>query len=368
MGQATSHDEFEWKHDLEPHRSRRTLMLKEYPEIKKLFVVDQSFKWKATGLVLFQFMSLFMFRDLPWWAIVALAYFVGGTINHSLMLAMHESSHMHAFGYQYPLLNRLFSIFVNLPIGIPSACAFKKYHNLHHRFLGQDGVDTDLPTEWEGRVFRHPIMKALWLFCQPITYGVRPFLVKPMPVCILEAFNIAVQITFDIAVYWVCGPKMLAYLLVGTWLTMGLHPLGGHFITEHFLWPRFEAKGKARTDADSDSGNSSEHDITNVTDGNYSAEQIRRLKNAEGNETFSYYGPLNLLTWNVGYHVAHHDFPAIPGSLLPEVHRIAPEWYENVPAHTSWTWALVEFITDSNLGPFCRVKRNNLPSEQSADE
>ncbi|XP_017492269.1 PREDICTED: sphingolipid delta(4)-desaturase DES1-like, partial [Rhagoletis zephyria] len=93
---------------------------------------------------------------------------------------------------------------------------------------------------------------------------------------------------------------------------MGLHPIAGHFLSEHYLLVP---------------------------------------------ETFSYYGPWNLLTYNVGYHVEHHDFPNIPSSLLPEVRRIAAEFYEPLCYHTSWTRALLRYILDPRMGPFARIRR-----------
>jgi sphingolipid delta-4 desaturase len=74
-------------------------------------------------------------------------------------------------------------------------------------------------------------------------------------------------------------------------------------------------------------------------------------------ETFSYYGPLNFFTYNVGLHNEHHDFPAIPWTRLPKLREIASEFYERLPQHTSWTYVFYQFIFDSDVSLWSRVKR-----------
>ena len=78
----------------------------------------------------------------------------------------------------------------------------------------------------------------------------------------------------------------------------------------------------------------------------------------EGHETYSYYGPLNVVTWNVGYHNEHHDFPRVPGWKLPQVKALAPEFYDNLPCHMSWTYVLWRYATDPTMTPFSRVRRS----------
>ncbi|UYV82990.1 DEGS1, partial [Cordylochernes scorpioides] len=285
-----------------------------YPEIKKLMGYDPNFKWVVTGMVLVQVISFWLLRDASWFTLFMFAYLFGGVINHSLMLAVHEIAHNLAFGHARPLANRLFGMFANLPIGVPMSISFKKYHLEHHRYQGVDVYDTDIPTLLEAKLFNNTSTKVLWLFLQPLFYTIRPLFVHPKSPSKLEAINLATQLVFDILVIYFCGGRMLGYMIGGSLLAMGLHPVAGHFVSEHYMFKK-------------------------------------------GFETYSYYGPLNFITFNVGYHMEHHDFPSVPGSRLPMVKKIAGEYYDNLPQHNSYLKVLYDFITDPEIGPYARIKR-----------
>ena len=72
-------------------------------------------------------------------------------------------------------------------------------------------------------------------------------------------------------------------------------------------------------------------------------------------------GPLNWFSYNVGWHNEHHDFPFIPGSRLPQLRLIAPEFYDPLPYHGSWVDVLTSYVCTPTVGPHSRVKRNTLP-------
>ncbi|EEB16457.1 dihydroceramide desaturase, putative [Pediculus humanus corporis] len=316
MGAAVTRTDFEWVYTEEPHASRRKEILAKYPQIKKLFGYDPKFKWIVLLMISIQVVLMHLMVNQSWTIILLTAYCIGGVINHSLMLAIHEISHNLAFGHARPLANRIFGMFTNLVIGFPFSVTFKIYHLEHHRYQGDEKLDTDIPTYLEAKLFCTTFGKFVWLFFQPLFYALRPIFTYPKSPTTLELINVVIQLIFDVFVYYYFGGKVLAYLTIGSLLAMGLHPVAGHFISEHYMFKK-------------------------------------------GFETYSYYGPLNWITFNVGYHNEHHDFPAVPGSLLPEVKKIAPEYYDNLPQHNSWTGVLYDFVMDPDIGPYARIKRKH---------
>lgn len=64
-----------------------------------------------------------------------------------------------------------------------------------------------------------------------------------------------------------------------------------------------------------------------------------------------------MLAFNVGYHNEHHDFPSIPGSRLPKLKKMAPDFYDTLLVHKSWVMVLVKFISDPYVGLYSRIKR-----------
>src|SRR5690606_17928928 len=152
---------FTWTDTPEPHAARRRRMLLAHPDIKHLYGPCARTKYVCAALVFSQLGLAYALKDAPWWLIVSAAYALGGVINHALLLAIHELSHNLAF--RRPVHNRLFGLFVNLPIGLPVAATFRHYHLLHHSHQGCDGVDTDLPTAWEARWLNTAFRKTVWM-------------------------------------------------------------------------------------------------------------------------------------------------------------------------------------------------------------
>ncbi|KAF4120035.1 sphingolipid 4-desaturase/C4-monooxygenase [Geosmithia morbida] len=323
---STANDFF-WTYTEEPHRTRRNAIIKAHPEITKLCGPEPLTKYVVLGVVSLQLGLAYYLRDTPFFSLKfwAIAYIIGATANQNLFLAIHEISHNLAF--KSPMANRYLAIFANLPIGIPYSASFRPYHLTHHKSLGVDGVDTDLPTAIEAVVLDSIFGKAFFCTFQIFFYAVRPMAVYRIPITNIHLLNIVVQVAVDMVLVKLGSWNSLLYLVFSSFLAGSLHPLAGHFIAEHYVYETVPAGAK-----NPDNG-------------------------IPIPETFSYYGPLNWLTYNVGLHNEHHDFPAVPWTRLHAVRDMASDFYEDLPYHRSWVMAIWRFIFDENVGIKCRVKR-----------
>ena len=314
-GHLTKSMEFFFEDSEEPHQRRRQMMLKKYPIIKSLFGPDFRTKYHVMIIIFLQLVACSVVNEMRWSHFWILTYLFSGTCNHYLALAIHECAHHLVFRRFFD--NKVFSMIANLPLGIPVAISFKQYHLDHHRYQGMER-DVDLPTMTEANFFRGKFGKLLFLLMNPFLYSIRPYFVSFKKPTKWEIINVMVQAIFDMLIVHVFGWRALLYLCMGTLLGTGLHPMAGHFISEHFVFQKEQ-------------------------------------------ETYSYYGPLNLLSLNVGFHVEHHDFPYIPGSRLPKLHDYAPEYYDQ-PHYGSWTKVLYDFIMDDSITLHSRIRRKQKKS------
>ncbi|GAC93556.1 sphingolipid delta 4 desaturase [Pseudozyma hubeiensis SY62] len=317
---ASTSNDFLWMHTEEPHRSRRMAILKAHPEVKRLMGYEPLTKYVSFGVLALQFavaIGLSKYTTLhPFsWQFLLIAYAIGGTANQNTFLAIHEITHNLAFrGLR---ANRLWAILVNAAIGVPYAMAFKPYHLEHHKYLGEDGTDTDLPTKFESVVLRNVLGKAFFATFQIFFYALRPGFVRAQRPTFWHFLNIAFILCFDALLVRAFGWIPLIYLIESSFFAGSLHPCAAHFIAEHYMFAGVQQ------------------------------------------ETWSYYGPLNVLAYNVGYHNEHHDFPSVPWTRLPELRKMAPEFYDCLPRHESWPMVTVRFIFGGDSGLWARIKRPN---------
>ena len=92
---------------------------------------------------------------------------------------------------------------------------------------------------------------------QILFYAIRPGFVRTQALTKWHLINFLVQLTFDYILVRTLGMRPLIYLIMSSFFAGSLHPCAGHFIAEHYLWDGLEQ------------------------------------------ETYSYYGALNVLAYNV---------------------------------------------------------------------
>lgn len=292
----------------EIHTIRRAKIIQQHPEIKNLMGYDS---WSGLLTILLVFLQLtfayycstWWYNADNWWRFLLTSYCIGAVMNHWVGMAIHEASH----NLLAPTVqqNKWLSIFANIPILLPVSIAFRRHHLRHHSHLGIEEMDNDFPSHWEVKwIGNSTLFKFIWLFFYVFFATMaRGFGEKPSR---WEWINIVVIITTDILIFYYLGWGGISYLLLSTFFGYSLHPVAGHFIHEHFIF-------------------------------------------TDGQETNSYYGLLNSVCFNVGYHNEHHDFMNIPGRRLPAYYNITESFYKDLDSSSSWTYTLLHFIFSKQM-------------------
>ena len=260
-----------------------------------------------------------------WWLSLLVAYGVGAFANHSMYVLIHDA--IHNLILPSKSWNRMIAIFADLPNLLPGAMGFQVYHLKHHSHQGDYEYDADLANEWEARLVGNRwYAKALWLLLFPIVQLTRPPRIKAYRMWNRWIFiNLFCALAYDAAIVYFCGWAGLFYLLCSFSFSIGLHPVGARWIQEHYT-------------------------------------------NDPEQETYSYYGPINRICLNMGYHNEHHDFPTIPWNNLPKLRALAPEYYDTLKCHRSWSGLLFQFIFNPEYTLFCRVERTRDREAASSAE
>ena len=308
----------------EPHYDRTRRLLAAHPEVRELVGTEPRTAWVLVGIVVAQVAIAWVLRDQSWWVILLGAYAFGAFADHALWTLIHECTHNLIFRKSSE--NSLLQILANVPIVIPAAIAFRRYHLLHHNHQGDEALDADLPSPIEARLVGNgTVRKAAWLALYFLAQLLRvPRLQRVKLIDGWYVANFAVQVVFVAALIYAWGWGSFAYLLLSSVFAVGLHPVGARWIQEHYL----------------------------TVPG--------------GQETFSYYGPLNRVAFNVGYHNEHHDLMRVPWTRLPKLRAAAPEFYDSLYYHMSWTRLLLKFVFDPSIGLHSRVVRGPAPQGAEA--
>jgi sphingolipid delta-4 desaturase len=308
--------DFQYSNLPEPHKERTKQILKAHPEVRDLIGRNPLSAMITIFVVALQFVIAYLLADQAWWMTIIVAFFIGAFADHNLFVLIHEASHNLIFKNR--TLNTIFGIIADLPKVVPSYVSFKSYHLKHHSFQGDYYLDADLASKWEAKLIGNTFIgKMLWELFFPFFQAFRTMRLKEIE--FMNAWviiNWIVVFAVDAIIIYYFGWTAFLYLVFSLVFSIGLHPLGARWIQEHFLV-------------------------------------------APPQETYSYYGLLNIPSLNVGYHNEHHDFPSVPWNKLPQLKKTAPEFYDTLVYHNSWFKLWLKFLFDPKLSLYSRMVRTN---------
>ena len=335
------------------HRGRAKGILSDHPEVKQLFGRAPVNAVCCIAIVGLQFLIAISLGSQPWWVIVLSAYLVGAMINVALFNLSHECNHSLIFRNKRANL-WLFTL-TSLPMFFPGHHTWWIEHHVHHNHLGskKDFVKRrrSVLLAMKDRIFGYVpglrIRRMTSWITTPLFWPVSAFMIVAQLVRALlglviygvtavfsrrlQPGDLALSILADEHLvsgyhrykltWWaVIYPlmslaTMAALVLWFGWASLAYLFLSALFMTG-FLHPLVFGLM-----------------LSNSHFHGYDCYQ----------PTASYYGWINWVTFNFGLHTEHHDFHFIPWHRLHRLHKIAPEYYDNLRQTRSFALLALQF-------------------------
>jgi len=318
------------------HRERAKAMVKAHPEIKTLFGNDPTTAFWCLAAAGMQLAIAVAVGFAPWWVMLLAAYVVGSSINIMLFQLGHEC--VHGLVFKSKRLNRLWFTFTTLPMFLSAHHTWWEEHLVHHNDMG---AKKDFITRRRSYFLRTRLTSPLivpysliMLVMQVVrsVIGLVMYLgglllghFKPSPrtLAVLADEHLVSGYVKDGAERWAVWYPLVnlatctALFLIGGWQSV-VYLLASQAFFTGFLHP-------------------------------YALGWVLGISHFHGarryQPTASHYGWLvNLLSFNAGYHVEHHDLMTIPWRRMPALRRMAPEFYDDLEKIPSYTWLALQFV------------------------
>jgi sphingolipid delta-4 desaturase len=239
---------------------------------------------------------------------------IGAPISHSLYILNLEFANNLCFGHE--LLDRTSAIFSNFATTVPYA-ELVRYFDAEHRTFFDSTLykDPEKPSQLEIQLVQGVGMKLLYLCVYPCIYSYRILFRHYIVFTRFLLWNLILQTLFNLYIWYCYGHIFFSYLFLSTYIGMSpWHPCAAHLLFQH---QKCEL----------------------------------RLKSAKA---YSYYGIMNLFTFNIGYHRERHEHPKIPWSKLPLLRQLF--YYAEYESHQSaYYTSTLQAIHDFIYIPECQL-------------
>lgn len=326
------------KPDADWHNDRVRRMMAAHPELRTLIRPNP---WTAVWCVLVAGLQVGLACAagfMPWWAMLPVAYVVGSMVNLCLFMLAHECNH--GLVFRSTRLNRWLFTLTSLPMGQPAHHTWWIEHHVHHSDLGakKDFIkrrrtffllaDTLTPLFFPFAPIMLVMQVARTLLGLVMYVGglfVGRFSPGPRTMAVLADVHLVSGYQKYRFPFWAVAYSLLSIaLFVGVFLVAGwngvLYLLASAAFMSGFLNPVLFGMILS---------NSHFHGA------------------AHYQPSSSYYGWLNKVSFNFGLHTEHHDIASIPWNRLPDLRRMAPEFYDDLHQTPSYTGLAMKFVFGS---------------------